>query len=230
MSQADYQRWAEVGLLMVNTTKQQWPSLAPDRHRVASYGIGINARSMAVGLLMLGRLAEARAAFRECAEGFVRGANPEGDNVSAQMWGLEAAMLTGDQAFWRQTAEAMPDMTARKKPAEHPYAMFLKYAMLGKDASPWADELLAVNPATLSKRGGYGTLGPLCKAVARRDLEEARTAFEALLAEHKVKARGWAKQPQGAVCLPGAALLLLARDLGMPLEVDSPYIPQSLLG
>jgi hypothetical protein len=70
----------------------------------------------------------------------------------------------------------------------------------------------------------------VCKALADKNPEGFTAYLEALLQEHKMKAsHGGTKLPDGMLCFPGAALLILARQQGLPVQVTSPFLPAALL-
>jgi hypothetical protein len=82
----------------------------------------------------------------------------------------------------------------------------------------------------MKKRGGYGTLQDACKALAGQQLAEFTAALEALLQEHKMKAsQGGTRLPDMMLCFPAAALLILARQQGLSVDVVNPFIPAALL-
>jgi hypothetical protein len=228
---ADCQRWIEQSLSMIEMTRNQWPTIPEARYPAVFSGLGGYVRTIALGHLLLGELPEARHWFRESAGHFLKGLPPDETQVAGQFRGLEAAILTGDREFAGQVAAATAELAAKRKPAEYPYLMFLKETLLGReDAGQWAREAAAVSPTTVKNRGGYGTLGALCQAVYQRDGAQVQAALEGLLAEHKAKARGAAASlPEGRVCVPGAALAVLAQFLAIPVAVESPYIPAILL-
>jgi hypothetical protein len=110
--------------------------------------------------------------------------------------------------------------------------MFLKYTILNEQtqASAFAYETTWLSRATMKKRGGYGTLQAACKSLACRQSDEFSAALETLLKEHKTKAsHAITKMPDGIICFPGAALLILAREQRLNVDVTSPFIPTALL-
>jgi hypothetical protein len=82
----------------------------------------------------------------------------------------------------------------------------------------------------MKKRGGYGTLQDMCQALADKNPDKFTAYLEALLQEHKMKAsQGGTKLPDEMLCFPGAALLILARQQGLPVRATSPFLPAALL-
>ncbi len=115
---------------------------------------------------------------------------------------------------------------------EHSYAMFLKYTILERpnEALAFAEAVTWLSPATTKKQGGYGTLQDACQALADKQPDQFGTALEALLQEHTMKdSHGTAKLPDGIICFPAAALLILARKQGLSVHVTSPFISAALL-
>ena len=229
---SDYQKLIDNGRFMWDSQEQRWDQVIPRMVPLAHYGQGLEALSIAVGHVMLGDVAEGRAWFRHAAEQFLRGLHIQDDNVAPEKRVQECAALSGDRELWLRAAQALPEWQIKRTPAEYPYAMFLKYARLGHQeaATRYAGLAAAQNPATMKKLGGYATLGAACQALDRRDPLAFQSALQKLLDEHRLKAaHGWRKLPIGYICLPGATLLLLARDFGLPVAVESAYIPPALL-
>jgi len=216
---------------MLKSTDEHWSEIPVERIPVARFGQGLDGLFVAVGHLMLGQVDEARAWFCRSAGYLLEADRPPG-TVMAERRALECALFCGDREFRIQVAQKILPREERIKPMEHPYAMFLKYTILREEAkaSSFTDERLWLSRATMKKRGGYGTLQDACKAFACRQPAEFSTALEALLQEHKMKtSHGRTNLPDGIICFPGAALLILAREQGLPVEVTSPFIPAALL-
>jgi len=227
----DYQRLIDLGQSMLKGTDEHWSEIPSERFPVARFGQGLDGLFVAVGHLMLGNLDQSRAWFRRSAE-YLLEADRQSGTVIAERRALECALFCGDREFRIQVAQKILPREGRVKPMEHSYTMFLKYMILNDltEASAFVDEALWLSRATMKKRGGYGTLQGACKAFACRQPAEFSTALEALLQEHKMKtAHGRTNLPDGIICFPGAALLILAREQGLPVSVTSPFIPAALL-
>ena len=206
-------------------------TLPPERIPGVRFSEGLNALGIAVGHLMLDQVEDARSWFRKTSEYFFE-ANRQYDTVMAERRTLECALFCGDKGFRIQVAQKIQSREGQIKPMEHSYVMFLKHMILNEqtEAFAYADESMWLSRATMKKRGSYGTLQETCKALACRPLDEFVTTLEALLKEHKMKAsHGYTKQPDGILCFPGAALLILAREQGLLVNVTSPFIPVALL-
>ncbi len=227
-----YQYLIQIGTTMTDSTRKQWPSIPPERYPIAHFGQGLNGLCAGVGHLMLGHREEARSWFRQSADHFLHSEMLNPDTVVAEKRALECALFCKDEAFQVEIARQIPVRHTKRFPVEYPYAMFLKYSILGEqsEAATFADQAAVVNTATMKKRGGYGTLGEACQALAARQPERFTVALTALLREHKAKSTsGRNKLADGIVCFPAAALLLLAKKLERPAQVSSPYLPDSLL-
>jgi hypothetical protein len=152
--------------------------------------------------------------------------------VISEKRALECALFSGDKEFRVRVAQNILPRQSPLQPMEHSYVMFLKYKILNEpaDALAFAGDATWLSRATTQKRGGYGTLQDVCRALAARNSDEFTAALEALLREHGMKAsHGSAKLPDGMVCFPGVALLILAREQGLQVDVTSPFIPAALL-
>ncbi len=229
---ASYQRWIDAGTSLAAMSEKQLGEVPPDRIPVVHASIGSVGLMAAIGYLMQGNVTEARSWFRKTAENNLKSASYQSDTVMPEMECLEAATLCGDRDSRVEMAQGIPVRPPRERPHEYPYEMFLKYTILGQqdEAICFADEAAAKNPSLMKKRGGYGALGAICKALDDRNPVAFQVTMEELLTEHKLKAaRGFRNLHRGAICLPGATLLMLARDLGLQVCVQSPYIPTVLL-
>ncbi len=227
----DYQRLIDIGESMLKHTHDHWHEIPVERVPLARFGQGSDALFVAVGNLMLGQVKLARDWFAISGQFFLEGSKPV-DTVIAEKRALECALFSGDQAFQRKVARNISPRETRIKPAEHSYAMFLKYLILDEpaEAAAFVNGAAWLSRATMKKRGGYGALQSTCKALADRNLNKFKAALEALLQEHKMKAsHGRTKLPDGILCFPGAALLILAREQGLNVDVTSPFIPAALL-
>jgi hypothetical protein len=230
-TQADYQRLIDIGESMLKNTHEHWHEIPVERLPFARFGQGSDAVFVAVGHLMLGEVKQARDWFAIAGQFFLEGNRPV-DTVIVEKRALECALFSGDQDFQLRVARKITPRDTPVKPLEHSYAMFLR-SMILKDrdqAFAFAEESAWLSSATLKKNGGYGALQPTCKALAEGNAALFQTALEELLREHKMKAsHGTATMPDGIVCFPGAALLILARAQGLDVDVTSPFIPVALL-
>lgn len=227
----DYQRLIDIGESMLKNTHQHWSEIPIERIPFARFGQGSDALFVAVGNLMLGQVKQARDWFAISGQFFLEGSRPA-DTVIAEKRALECALFSGDKDFQKKVAQKISPRETRIKLMEHSYAMFLKYMILNEpgEAHAFVDEAAWLSRATMKKRGGYGTLQDSCKALADRNLNQFKTALEALLQEHKMKAsHGGTKLPDGMLCFPGTALLILAHEQGLHVDVMSPFIPAALL-
>lgn len=227
----DYQRLIQIGESSLKNIDEHWPEVPVERIPIARFGQGLDALFVAVGNLMLGQVRQARDWFAISAQFFLEADKPA-DTVISEKRALECALFCGDKDYRLKVAQKILLRAGRIKPLEYSYVMFLKYTILGQEAeaSAFAQESAWLSRATMKKRGGYGTLQAACQALADNRPDEFAAALEALLAEHKMKAsQDGAKLPDGMVCFPGAALLILAREQGLHVEVTSPFIPAALL-
>jgi hypothetical protein len=227
----EYQRLIEIGESMLKSTDEHWNEIPIERIPVARFGQGLDGLFVAVGHLMLGQLKPARDWFAISAQFFLEASKPP-DTVVSEKRALECALFCADREYRLKVAQKIQPRQEPIKPMEYSYAMFLKYTILGQavEASAFVQESAWLSPATLKKGGGYGTLQKACQALAGRKPDQFQAALEALLAEHKMKAaHAGTKLPEGMICFPGAALLILAREQGMPVSVASPFIPAALL-
>ena len=216
---------------MLKNTHERWHEIPVERIPFARFGQGSDALFVAVGRLMLGQLDQARDWFAISAQFFLEGSKPA-DTVISEKRALECALFSGDKEYRLRVAQKISSRESRIKPVEYSYAMFLKYTILDhpNEALAFADEAAWLSRATMKKRGGYGTLQETCKALADRRPGEFAAALEALLREHKMKAsHSGGPMPDVVLCFPGAALLILAREQGLPVQVTSPFIPATLL-
>lgn len=228
---ADSRRLIEIGESTLKSTDEHWHEIPVERLPLARFGQGLNGLFVAVGYLMLNDVRKARDWFAITAQFFLE-ANRQADTVIAEKRALECALFSGDNEYRLRVAQKIAARTTRVKPMEYPYAMFLKYMILQQhaEAAAFADKAAWLSPATMKKRGGYGSLRSACQALTARQPRELTTALEALLREHKMKAsHSGSKLPDGMLCFPGAALLLLAREQGVSVNVTSPFIPEALL-
>ncbi len=215
---------------MVDASQKQLLTVPPERIPIVHYGIGTDGVCVAVGYLMQGNLEEARAWFKKSAENFCE--YSVDDNVGSEMRALECATLCGDRDFRAWVADKIKPRSGRHLPLAYPYVMFVKFTIQGDEekTTRFAQEMAAVNPDTLKKRGWYGSIGPLCLGLASRDPQSFKTALDSMVHEHKLKcAHGWKKLPQGLLCFPGATLLTLARQAGMEIDIKTPYIPDAMI-
>ena len=227
----EYQRLINLGQHLLNNTEENWQLIPAERIPFARMGQGMDGLFLAVGHLMLGDMVQARKWFRQCAEYFLEGLKPA-DTVLSEKRALECALLCGDREFQVHAAQQILPREQRVKPMEYPYVMVLKHAILGqqKDAASFVEDSAWLSRATLKKRGGYGTLQDVCTAVICEQPEEFASNLQALLAEHKkITVQGRKNMPDGILCFPGAALLILARTRGWSVQVTSPFIPDALL-
>jgi hypothetical protein len=227
----DYRRLIDIGESTLKNTDEHWHEIPVERLPLARFGQGLNGLFVAVGYLMLNDVRKARAWFAITAQFFLE-AYRQADTVIAEKRALECALFSGDREYRLRVARRIAPREARIKPAEYPYVMFLKHTILNEpvEASVFVEKIAWLSGATMKKRGGYGTLREACKALAARQPDGIATALEALLREHKMKAsHGGSKLPDAMLCFPGAALLLLAREQGLPVQVTSPFIPAALL-
>jgi hypothetical protein len=231
VTQEDYQRLIDLGESRLKDIHERWHEIPAERLPFARFGQGSDAVFVAVGHLMLGQLKLARDWFAISAQFFLEGSKPA-DTVISEKRALECALFSGDKEYRLRVAQKIPPRETRIKPMEYSYAMFLKYTILGKqnEASAFADEAAWLSRATMKKRGGYGELQDVCKALADRKPGEFTATLEALLREHRMKAsHSGGNMPDAVLCFPGAALLVLAREQGLPVQLTSPFIPAALL-
>jgi len=216
---------------MLKNTHERWHEIPVERIPFARFGQGSDALFVAVGRLMLGQADQARDWFAISAQFFLEGSKPA-DTVISEKRALECALFSGDKEYRLRVAQKISPRETRIKPMEYSYAMFLKYTILDEpnEALAFADEAAWLSRATMKKRGGYGTLQEACKALAERKPGEFTAALEVLLREHTMKAsHSGGSMPDAVLCFPGAALLILAREQGLPVQVTSPFIPATLL-
>lgn len=226
-----YQFLIDTGCSSLNHIDGYLPTISPERIPGVRYSQGLSALSIAVGNLMLDQVEDARSWFRKSAAYFLE-ADRQADTVTPEKRALECALFCSDREFRMAIARNIPPREGRIKPMEHSYMMFLKHTILNEhtEAFAYAEEALWLSRATVKKRGSYGTLQETCKALACRQPDEFATSVDALLREHKMKAsHGYGKVPHGIVCFPGAALLILARENGLHIDMTSPFIPAALL-
>lgn len=227
----DYQRLIDIGESMLKHTHERWHEIPVERLPVARFGQGSDALFVAVGHLMLGEVKEARDWFAIAGQFFLEASKPP-DSVVSEKRALECALFSGDRGFQKKVARQIPPREERVKPVEYPYVMFLKHTILNeqRQAPAFVDDTAWLSRVTMKKRGGYGTLQDACKALAARQPDDFTAALEALLQEHKMKAaQSGTKMPDSMVCFPGAALLILARQQGLDVNVISPFVPAALL-
>jgi hypothetical protein len=228
----DYQRLIDLGESMLKNTHERWHEIPVERLPFARFGQGSDAVFVAVGHLMLGQVDRARDWFAIAGQFFLE-ANRPPDTVISEKRALECALFSGDTDFRLRAARKITARETPIKPMEYSYTMFLKHTILHErtEALAFADEQAWLSPATMKKRGGYGTLQQACKALADKKLGELTAALEALLRKHTMKAshRG-GNMPDAVLCFPGAAILILAREQGLPVQVTSPFIPAALFG
>jgi hypothetical protein len=227
----DFQQLIEIGQSLLIGTEQHWDEIPVERIPTARFGQGLDSLFVAVGHLMLGDALQSRSWFRICAEFFMEADRSPG-TVTAEKRALECALFCGDRDFQVEVAGKILPREERIKPMEYPYMMILKYTILDQpaEAALFADNEAWLSRATMKKRGGYGTLQDACKALVHRQPDELTAALDALLSEHKMKAsHGRTKMPDGIICFPGAALLKLAHQQNLSLDLRSPFIPNALL-
>ncbi|HSL42700.1 MAG TPA: Imm49 family immunity protein [Anaerolineales bacterium] len=227
----DYQRLIDIGQSMLKNTHERWHEIPVERLPVARFGQGSDALFVAVGHLMLGESKQARDWFAIAGQFFLEASKPP-DSVTSEKRALECALFSGDREFQEKVARQILPREGSVKPVEYPYVMFLKHEILNEqiEVPAFVDDTAWLSRLTMKKRGGYGTLQDACQALAGRQSNGFAAALEALLQEHKWKAaQGGTKMPDGMVCFPGAALLILARRQGINVHVASPFIPVALL-
>ncbi|MGB8980362.1 MAG: Imm49 family immunity protein [Anaerolineales bacterium] len=227
----DYQRLIDLGQSMLKSTDEHWHEIPVERLPVARFGQGLDGLFVAVGHLMLGQVQRSRDWFAISAQFFLEASKPP-DTVVSEKRALECALFCADREFRLKVARKITPRPEQVKPLEHSYAMFLKYTILDQpaEAALCAQEAAWPSSATMKKRGGYGTLQEACAALADGKPGRFTAALEALLEEHKMKAaHDGLKLPDGMLCFPGAALLILAREQGLPVPVTSSFIPAALL-
>lgn len=227
----EYQRLIEIGESLLKSTDEHWHEIPVERMPIARFGQGTDAVFVAVGHLMLGRVSQARDWFAIAAQFFLE-ANKPADTVIAEKRALECALFCGDREYLLKVAAKIAPRQEPVKPVEYPYAMFLKHMILDEpaEAATFANESAWLSQATLKKRGGYGTLQAACQALIRRNRDDLRTGLDALLDEHQMKAsHARTNLPDGMICFPGAALLILAHKQGLSVRITSPFLPVALL-
>jgi hypothetical protein len=230
-TQEDYQRLIEIGESALQNTNAHWHEIPVERIPIARFGQGLDGLFVAVGHVMLDQVTQARDWFAISAQFFLEASKPS-DTVVSEKRALECALFSGDKDFRVRVAQKILPRHNRIKPMEHSYAMFLKYTVLNKpiEALTFMEEAAWLSRATMKKRGSYATLQDACRALASRDSDQFTITLEALLREHQMKAsQSGAKLPDGIICFPGAALLILAREQGLRVDVTSPFIPAALL-
>jgi hypothetical protein len=216
---------------MLKNTHEHWHEIPVERLPVARFGQGSDGVFVAVGQLMLGQVKLARDWFAISAQFFLEGSRSV-DTVISEKRALECALFSGNKEYWLRVARKISARETPIKPLEYSYTMFLKHTILHEEteAFAFANEHAWPSPATIKKRGGYGTLQEACKALADRNPTRFTMTLEALLGEHKMKASHGGNLPDEVLCFPGAALLILAREQGLPVQVTSPFIPAALFG
>ncbi|RPI85070.1 MAG: hypothetical protein EHM41_11800, partial [Chloroflexi bacterium] len=154
-----YQHLINTGILMVESGRQQLSTIPPQNVPGAHYSLGLSGILAAVGYLMSGQVNESRDWFRQSAEDFLSAQGIYPDTVTAEKRALECALFCGDPGFQYETAQQIRSREAKRMPLEYPYAMFLKYCILGEDteAAKYAEGTAAVNVYMVKKLGGYGT-------------------------------------------------------------------------
>jgi immunity protein 49 of polymorphic toxin system len=227
----DYQRLIDIGESMLKSTAEHWHEIPAERLPVARFGQGLDGLFVAAGHLMLGQIDQARDWFAISGQFFFEASRPS-DTVISEKRALECALFSGDREFRLRVARKIMPRETRLKPMEHSYTMFLKHLILNQrsEAAAFAHETVWLSPATMQARGGYGTLQDACRALADGDSGKFRTALEALLQEHGRRAlQSDNRLPEEMICFPATALLILAREQGLNVDVTSPFIPPALL-
>jgi hypothetical protein len=227
----DYRRLIDIGESTLKSIHEHWHEIPVERLPLVRLDQGSNALFVAVGNLMLGQVKQAQDWFAITGQFFLEGSKPA-DTVVAEKRALECALFSGDQDFPKKVAEKVSPREPRLQPVEYPYAMFLKYTILNQltEAATFVDESAWLSRVSMKERGDYGALQDTCRGLAERNPGKFKIALEALLQEHKLKtSHGKIKMPDGMICFPGAALLILARQQGLNVDVTSPFIPAGLL-
>lgn len=179
-----------------------------------------------VGLIcaLLGRHEEARSAFREATFYWQRCQYyeqhlPNYHYLDQEHKWMTVAVLTGDRTLANEVAATIRGERVKYRPCEGHWALAMKYLLVGDGVQAKTKAEATIAAATQQKSRYYEALGLATVAVAGSDHHVAPVALANAVAHYPRSGhvRGtilaWA-------CLEGAALVQVARWLGMDLAAD----------
>jgi hypothetical protein len=212
----------------VEATRGEWERIRRDRLAVACSGLGSDFLDVAVCSLLLGRGDDARASFRESAASFLAATDHATDGLppAPRLHGLAAAVLSGDAALARECARRLAPPAERrgKSWVQDRFTRALAALVLGDDAAAASAtaELLGEGDEAAERDGFYPATGVACRAILDRDAAALAGALAQILQRHAaMAARSLRNQADGWICLPAAALAVVAAERGLDVAIDA---------
>lgn len=235
----ELKRKIERNLKSIEMYKSIWNQIVPEKIPSTYFGMGLEARGIAIYSLLLGNKEDAREWFEKAAEYYsksrVKGKDGE---VQMLMWSLLTSILSKNKDLMDKSAKIIDDLDYRTPSYFYHFVSCLSNLILGNKDSVLidAEKLEELEPANYSKLKYYKGLGKTCKGIAMNDTGLIKQGLADILQRHKTLVPSLGKTMDDAlICIPATALLLLSKNKGIEIMPEvimveqRGYIPWMLL-
>lgn len=221
-------------------------SIPEDRYAIAYYSMGIDAMKVGLYQLVGGDISATQRWFERSTTYYierVRKGQEFREELEKSYWENEpmvfreafyCAILSGSDTLRNEVATealAMDDAYLTEFPTvvhDFYFVRALAAIVLERDdAREFVAQLLTNLDHLRPKLHAYfSALATIVTGITSDDAERATEGFEQLLEHHDDDIQGTPKGADKIVCLPAVALLVLARERGLNIEIESKYIPK----
>lgn len=230
-------------------TRINGQSIPENRYAIAYYSMGLDAMKISLYHLVKGDFSASQRWFERATTYYierVRKGQEFREELAKSYWENEplvfreafyCAILSGSDTLQNEVAAealAMDDAYLTEFPTViHDFYFVRALAAIfleRDDAREFVAQLLANLDHLRPKLHAYfSALATILAGITSDDADRATEGFEQLLEYHDDDIQGTPKGPDKIVCLPAVALLVLARERGLDIEIEGEYIPESVL-
>ncbi|MFC7046967.1 Imm49 family immunity protein [Halobacteriaceae archaeon GCM10025711] len=229
LTQDELQEGIERAHEIIDATLDRWDRIPPDRKPY--YRLAIQARIIGLYRSVLGDREAAFEWLGKSAEWYLDSYGPgkAAMLVRAQL----TAVLARDDALMAKAAEMAHEAESGEPTYFDGVATCLSSLIRGDDEATLrhADALTDLESTAFQDVDYYDGLGTCCRAIATGDESLLETALETVLERHETLIPKLGDRTHDAqVCIPAAAIVVLARQRGLDVDVESEYLPETLIG
>lgn len=218
--------------------KAMWDQIIPEQISSTYFGMGLNARHIAIYNLLLGNKEGSLKWFEQAAKYYsksrIKGRDGE---VQMLMWTILMSILSGNRDLMKEHAQIFDDLEYKTPSYFYYFVSCLSNSILGNEESVLTatEKLDKLEPTNYSKLKYYKGLGKTCKGIAMKDSSLVTSGLINILKRHKSLIPSLGKTMDDAlVCIPATALIILAKNQGIGIKPDNvnenykDYIPWAL--